>query len=144
MLDIGNLCRPSCSYSISVYQSWEHIFLLKMGASFHEQAITYNVLLVLCWISVSSRIYVRKVIIRKTGIDDWLLIFVLIAFTVSIGLNIWMAKLGLGRKDSQIRGENYPEILKVLSSFLCKLISILLPSRTETRGRYHHKLTRCF
>lgn len=83
------------------------------ASTFTKEVLAFSVVLVASWIAVASRMYVRLVVVKKFGFDDWLIVLTLILYTAMIGLAIAMSRLGLGVKDKDLTPEVISHIIKV-------------------------------
>ncbi|KAK0369992.1 hypothetical protein CLIM01_12648 [Colletotrichum limetticola] len=92
--------------------------------------VTASVFLLLTWVAVSLRVYCRTALVRSAGIDDKIMVFLLIIFTGYLVLQIYGGTHGIGRRDSEITaGEKRTmlllwwilELLNVVSTCLLKI-----------------------
>ncbi|KAF6827651.1 integral membrane protein [Colletotrichum musicola] len=69
--------------------------------------------LLLTWITVGLRMYVRTVLVRSVGNDDKVMVILLILFTVYTGLQIYGGTRGIGLLDSEISSQRRKEALRL-------------------------------
>ncbi|TIC93751.1 hypothetical protein CH35J_009089 [Colletotrichum higginsianum] len=78
---------------------------------------------VLCWIAVGLRIYCRGWIIRSLGVDDKLMIGLMLIFTVYLITQIQGVRYGTGRHRVDLSPENYRDAL--MYWYICELLYII-------------------
>ncbi|OLN97002.1 hypothetical protein CCHL11_02071 [Colletotrichum chlorophyti] len=78
---------------------------------------------VLCWIAVGLRVYCRGWIIRSFGIDDKLMIALMIIFTVYLITQIQGVRYGTGRHRADVDPEHYRDAL--MYWYICELLYII-------------------
>ncbi|KXH49473.1 hypothetical protein CSIM01_03761 [Colletotrichum simmondsii] len=95
-----------------------------------QLVVTASVFLLLTWLAVSLRVYCRTALVRSVGIDDKIMVFLLIIFTGYLMLQIYGGTHGIGRRDPEITaGEKRTmlllwwilELLNVVSTCLLKI-----------------------
>lgn len=62
----------------------------------------YISLIILCWITVLTRLYVRIFVVKGFGADDKFMIAALVGFTALAVLAMGMAHLGLGQHEENL------------------------------------------
>ncbi|OHE92473.1 hypothetical protein CORC01_12191 [Colletotrichum orchidophilum] len=86
--------------------------------------------LLLAWLAVGLRVYCRKALVRSFGVDDKIMVLLLIIFTGYLVLQIYGATHGIGRIDTAITAGDKRtmlllwwilELLNVISTCLLKI-----------------------
>lgn len=78
---------------------------------------------VLCWITVSLRTYCRWRVIHSFGIDDKLLLVLMIIYTAYLSLHLAAGKYGPGRHAAELSAEDKATVLKYW--YICELLYIV-------------------
>lgn len=78
--------------------------------------IATTLMLILCWTTVCCRCYVKKVLLNTFHIDDWLIVFTLLALTSTAGLGYYMMSVGLGFHTADLPIENVATLAMVNQS----------------------------
>ncbi|TDZ49809.1 hypothetical protein CTRI78_v007810 [Colletotrichum trifolii] len=79
--------------------------------------------LVLCWIAVGLRIYCRGWIIKSFGVDDKLMILLMLIFTAYLVTQIQGVRYGTGRHRSELTAEQNRQAL--MYWYICELLYIM-------------------
>ncbi|KAI3325038.1 hypothetical protein HD806DRAFT_463794 [Xylariaceae sp. AK1471] len=107
------------------------------------------VALIISWLSVALRAYVRAVVIRSFQVDDWVMLAGLVNFTVSCSFIFAGLTFGLGRHNRSLSQYDEIEALKyqalatasyVLNMWLIKLSIGLFLLRLAVQKRYKYML----
>jgi len=69
--------------------------------------------LVIAWIAVTLRNYVRIRIVKAFGLDDWLMLVAMCTFTMYCSFSLSGLKYGTGKKKADLEPENNATALKV-------------------------------
>ncbi|OCL05656.1 hypothetical protein AOQ84DRAFT_298511 [Glonium stellatum] len=89
----------------------------------HEVLAVAIFFLVLSWITVGLRVYVRAGLLRSFGMDDWTMVVTLLLFTVYIACQIGGVTYGTGRHIWDLEPQNAEKALRFW--YFCELFYIL-------------------
>ncbi|KAI0123026.1 hypothetical protein BJ170DRAFT_122831 [Xylariales sp. AK1849] len=116
------------------------------GAALVGTSITF---IILTWLCVSLRIYVRAVMLRSIQLDDWLMILSQVVFTIFCAFVLTSHHHGLGRHNASLDQSNEIEAIKYLlltsdtylfTMLFIKLSIAILLLRLATQKRYRYTI----
>ncbi|OCK74960.1 hypothetical protein K432DRAFT_309581 [Lepidopterella palustris CBS 459.81] len=89
----------------------------------HEVLAVAIFFLILSWVTVSLRVYVRAGMLKSFGLDDWIMVLTLLLFTVYLACQIGGVIYGTGRHIANLKPQNAEKALHFW--YLCELFYIL-------------------
>jgi hypothetical protein len=98
----------------------------------HALVVTAAIFLVLSWISVLLRGYVRAIMTRSFQLDDWLMLASQVVFTLSCSFILVGVKEGMGRHNVALPVNREIPALKVSANSLATLFCFLPVLLTST------------